>query len=70
MTLGTDLSAWDLFMQGFNGKSMYLHDKWIAADTLKLYTDSASTKTLEHCLVSIGFLELGLETWETFSLYI
>ena len=23
---------------------MFLHDKWTASDTLKLYTDSASTK--------------------------
>ena len=38
-----DLEAWHLFMRSFNGKSMFLNDKWISSDTLKLQTDAATS---------------------------
>ena len=39
-----DLAAWHIFMENFNGKSMFLSDDWISSDVLRLQTDAASTK--------------------------
>ena len=35
-----DLIAWELFMDGFNGKRMFLSDDWLVSDALQLYTDA------------------------------
>ena len=39
-----DLAAGEAFMDGFNGKRLFLSDDWLVSDTLQLYTDAASTK--------------------------
>ena len=39
-----DLAAWELFMDGINGKRMFLSDDWTVSDALCLYTDAASTQ--------------------------
>ena len=33
-----------MFIDGFNGKRMFLSKEWTASDALRLYTDAASTK--------------------------
>ena len=39
-----DIRAWITFMEGFNGKSVLLQDRWMSSDSLKLFSDSASTR--------------------------
>lgn len=36
-----DLSAWKLFIDSFNGKSVFLSDNWMSSDYLKLFTDAS-----------------------------
>lgn len=36
-----DLEAWSLFIQNFNGKSLFLEDTWQTSITLQLYTDAS-----------------------------
>ena len=33
-----DLAAWELFMDGCNGKRMFLSEDWTAFDALRLYS--------------------------------
>lgn len=37
-----DLSAWSLFTESFNGKSLFLNDQWMNSEQLCLYTDSSN----------------------------
>ncbi|KAK3101174.1 hypothetical protein FSP39_001529 [Pinctada imbricata] len=36
-----DLEAWSLFVEHFNGKALFLDDKWLTSKTLHLYTDAS-----------------------------
>ena len=37
-----DLYAWQLFLHPFNGKSVFLEQKFLSSQTIKLYTDASS----------------------------
>jgi len=37
-----DLSAWSLFTESFNGKSLFLNDHWMNSEQLCLYTDASN----------------------------
>ncbi|XP_045198533.2 uncharacterized protein LOC123552851 [Mercenaria mercenaria] len=37
-----DLTAWSSFMNKFNGKSLFLEDRWYTSDFLELYTDASN----------------------------
>lgn len=52
-----DLQMWHKFMQQFNGRCMFLHDQWLASDSLNLYTDSASTVGCAGVFGSLWFAE-------------
>ena len=39
-----DMSALLTFIRAFNGVSMFIDPKWVSSDSIKLYTDAASTK--------------------------
>lgn len=38
-----DILAWKIFIDSFNGKSVFLDDKWVSSDHLKLYTDASGS---------------------------
>lgn len=38
-----DLRAWSLFIQHFNGKSMFLTDVWLTSTSMHLFTDASNT---------------------------
>ena len=38
-----DMSAWLQFISSFNGKCLFLPERWISSDSNKLYTDSAGS---------------------------
>ena len=37
-----DLYAWKVFLLSFNGKSLFLEQRFLSADTIRLYTDASS----------------------------
>ena len=39
-----DLAAWHCFMSSYNGVTMLINSKWISSESIKLYTDAASTQ--------------------------
>ena len=38
-----DVHWWNLFIDDWNGRSFFMHPKWIPSTTLKLFTDSSDT---------------------------
>ena len=38
-----DMSAWLEFISSFNGRCLFLPDRWASSDSVKLYTDSAGS---------------------------
>ena len=38
-----DVHWWHLFIDDWNGRSFFMHPKWIPSTTLKLFTDSSGT---------------------------
>ena len=36
-----DINAWKIFIDSFNGKSVFLSDQWLSSDHLKLFTDAS-----------------------------
>ncbi|XP_050390001.1 uncharacterized protein LOC126808959 isoform X3 [Patella vulgata] len=50
-----DIRIWHQFMQGFNGRCMFMSDAWLASDYLKLFTDAASSKGYAAVLNSKWF---------------
>ena len=52
-----DLHAWSVFIQSFNGKSVYLSDNWISSYHLKLFTDASGNIDYAAYLV-VGGLQI------------
>ena len=38
-----DMSAWLQFISSFNGKCLFLPERWTSSESIKLYTDSAGS---------------------------
>ena len=38
------MKAWQTFILKFNGKALFLHNRFISSDNLQLFTDAASTR--------------------------
>ena len=49
-----DLYAWQVFLQSFNGKSMFIEQRFLSSHTIKLYTDASS---------DIGFAAVFGKKW-------
>jgi hypothetical protein len=39
-----DINCWLLFLQEYNGTTMFLNSTWLASDTIKLFSDAAGSK--------------------------
>ena len=52
-----DLQAWTSFIENFNGKSVFLGDKWLSSDYLKLFTDAAGSSGFAAVFGSYWFAE-------------
>lgn len=50
----TDIAAWKLFIDSFNGKSLFMSDQWLSSDHFKLFTDAAG---------SLGFAAVFSHMW-------
>ena len=69
-----DLSAWKLFIDSFNGKSVFLSDNWVSSDYLKLFIDASGnvgyaavygSKFVAHQIAvkELYPISLALEIW-------
>ncbi|XP_021342872.1 uncharacterized protein LOC110443160 isoform X1 [Mizuhopecten yessoensis] len=43
MEARADMRAWSTFLDGFNGKSVFLNDIWLNSEHLKMYTDASGS---------------------------
>ena len=64
-----DLHAWSVFIEHFNGKSVFLPDQWLTPDILNLYTDSSNTGFGAY-LNNEWFAGEWPETWKYFHITI
>ena len=39
-----DLATWHCFLSSYNGVTLLIDSKWISSESIKLYTDAASTE--------------------------
>lgn len=60
-----DLHAWSLFIQHFNGKSIFLSDVWLTSASLDLFTD-ASNSGFGGYLNKQWFAGLWPDSWKGF----
>ena len=51
----SDLLLWKTFVGSFNGKSMFLHDRFLSSSVLSLYTDTAASLGYETVYSSYWF---------------
>jgi hypothetical protein len=49
-----DISTWQIFIQTFNGKSVFLKDHWQNSESLNLYTDASGNVGFAAVLVFSG----------------
>ena len=64
-----DLEAWSTFVDHFNGKSMFLPDRWLTSASLDLFTDS-SNSGFGGYLGNKWFAGVWSEQWENFHITI
>ncbi|XP_062587810.1 uncharacterized protein LOC134249476 [Saccostrea cucullata] len=64
-----DLNAWGLFLEHFNGKSLFLSEQWDNSDSLQLYTD-ASNIGFGGYLGNQYFSGIWPKTWNTYHITI
>ena len=57
----SDIQAWLIFVESFNGKCLFLSDRWGTSEQLNLYTDAAILD-LGVCFENIGSQSNGLLT--------
>ena len=50
----SDLKAWQIFIENFIGKSVFLNDSWLSSETLHMYTDASG---------SLGYAALYGSKW-------
>ena len=50
----TDIKMWKIFVDNFNGKSMFLSQSWVTSEDMTLFTDAAG---------SIGFAGVLGNKW-------
>ena len=54
-----DLVMWSHFLQGWNGRSFFLEDEFMATPDNSLYTDASGVKDMEHITRVSGLGETG-----------
>lgn len=52
-----DLNAWKLFIESFNGCSMFLPDDWVSSDHLSLYSDASGSIGFASVFGTLYFAE-------------
>ena len=61
----SDIAAWKLFVDHFNGSSIVLHDIWLSSNKIRLYTDAAGSKGFAAVLGSRWCYAAWPESWTT-----
>jgi hypothetical protein len=57
------MALWLLFLDNYNGKTMFLDEKFISNYTLRLYTDAAQSKGFAGVYGSQYFFDSFPEQW-------
>jgi hypothetical protein len=52
-----DIAAWTIFIDSFNGKSLFMSDQWLSSGHLKLFTDAAGSLGFAAVLGHMWFAE-------------
>ena len=65
-----DLSLWQTFMLGFNGRSFFLNDVWQDSLTLNLYTDAAARLGYSTVIGNECCFGAWPENWKQFNITI
>ena len=63
-----DLQAWCTFLNDYNGKSLFLHERWLSSNTLKLYTDAAANYGYAAVFGSAWFYGAWPDGWYKYSI--
>ena len=64
-----DMRAWYQFISHFNGKCLFLQDRWVSSEKISFYTDAAATFGYMQQFLGInGLLGNGQRTGEGFTL--
>ena len=59
-----DLAAWHSFLSSYNGVTMLIDSKWISSESIKLYTDAASTQGFAAVFSSRWFNGVFPTIWQ------
>lgn len=74
ITLGSegkkDIEAWQLFINKFNGKSVFLQDQWVSACKLNMYSDASGSIGYAAVLGSQWFAEKWLKQHQEYHITI
>ena len=63
-----DLKLWLSFLEQYTGKSMFIHDKFLSNETLRLHTDSAQSLGYAAVYGAYWFYRLFPSEWKTFNI--
>ena len=62
-----NMSAWLQFISSFNGKCLFLPERWTSSDSIKLYTDSAGSFGYAAVFGKYWFNGTWPDNWKNFS---
>ena len=65
-----DMAAWLHFISSFNGKCLLLPERWSSSDSIKLYTDSATTCGIAAVFGKKWFNGAWPDSWEKYHISI
>ena len=63
-----DLAAWHCFIYSFNGVTMLINSTWVSSDSIKLYTDAASTQGFAAVFGSRWFNGTFPDIWQSYNI--
>ncbi|MES9882605.1 MAG: reverse transcriptase domain-containing protein [Sedimenticola sp.] len=63
-----DMRMWSVFIREFNGRSMFLNDRFLSSDTLSLYTDAAASLGYGAVFGSYWLYGPFPAAWQTFNI--
>ena len=63
-----DMSAWHTFTSTFNGVAMFIDNTWVSSDSMKLYTDTATTQGFAAVLGARWFNGRFPVIWQSYNI--
>ena len=63
-----DLATWHYFLSSYNGVTLLIGSKWISSESIKLYTDAASTEGFATVFGSRWFSGVFPTVWQDYNI--